>query len=92
MTDVQKLAYCKIVLHAIKYPHCNVRGVLIGRVKGENAAITVVDVIPAIHNNLVSPSLETLFIHLDSYCKEEKLKIVGVYFANSILNDNGYVI
>lgn len=93
MVEVCMLPYSKMVLHAIKYPHCHVRGVLLGRTNGtENGVvekITVVDAIPAIHNVLVTPILETLFIHLDVYCKEEKLKIVGVYFANQNLNENG---
>lgn len=48
----------------------------------------VVDAIPAIHNNLVASNIETLFIHLDVYCEEENLKIVGLYFANQLLHDS----
>src|SRR4051812_39413261 len=99
-------AYCKMILHAIKYPHLTVRGVLLGTrqaVKshqsddGEEAGngvpsptqtTTVLDAIPATHNSLVTPTLELLFIHLDSYCKKEGLSIVGVYFCNQRLGDS----
>jgi hypothetical protein len=92
-------AYLKMVLHAIKYPHCAVRGVLLGessaKLQQSEASeaedyIRIVDVIPAIHTSLLAPTIEILFIHIDAYCKEEKLKIVGLYFSNQLLSDTGY--
>lgn len=83
--EVDSLPYHKMVLHCLKYPHCHIRGVLLGQTMDGGTKIT--DVIPAVHNSLVTPILETLFIHLDSYCKEEKLKILGVYFSNQNLNN-----
>lgn len=55
-------------------------------------AIRVLDSIPAIHTNLLAPIVETLLIHLDSYCIDENLQIVGVYFANQRANDTRYPI
>uniref|UniRef100_A0A915CSE6 MPN domain-containing protein n=1 Tax=Ditylenchus dipsaci TaxID=166011 RepID=A0A915CSE6_9BILA len=75
------------------------RGVLLGRYKTisdksstEDAVqqISIVDAIPGFHNSLVTPRLEILLIHLDAYCQEEKLKIVGFYFANQQATDNGF--
>jgi hypothetical protein len=43
---------------------------------------------PAMHNSLVTPPLEVLFIHLDSYCQGNALSMVGVYFCNQRLGDS----
>lgn len=83
--EVDSLPYHKMVLHCLKYPHCHIRGVLLGQTMDGGTKIT--EVIPAVHNSLVTPIVEILFIHLDSYCKDEKLKILGVYFSNQNLNN-----
>lgn len=103
MIEISTLAYSKIVLHALKYPQYSVRGVLLGynlnksnnfdqsdKTISNNFTVRVVDAIPAIHNNLVASNIETLFIHLDVYCEEENLKIVGLYFANQLLHDSAF--
>jgi len=114
MAFVDSSAYCKMVLHAAKYPHLAVRGLLLGSIQpkptpspsasalngtiepptaeGEDAPketkeVRIVDVVPALHNTLVSPVLETLLIHLDIHCQESGLTVVGVYFCNQRLDD-----
>lgn len=44
-------AYCKIILHAAKYPHCSVNGVLLSKSSGSNKSkeIEFVDAIPLFH-------------------------------------------
>jgi len=69
MFEIGPIAYCKMVLHAIKYPHCSVRGVLLGKRSSKNKEqiedtskfVTVVDAIPGFHTQLLAPPLETLF-------------------------------
>lgn len=50
--------------------------------------LEVVEVVPATHSAILAPTIETLFIHLDAYCKEEQLDIVGVYFCNQLLTNS----
>jgi len=52
--------------------------------------IRITDSIPAIHNCLITPPLEVLFIHLDNYCREEGVEIVGVYYCNQLLGDSHF--
>jgi hypothetical protein len=102
--SIDAVAYCKMILHAMKYPHLAVRGVLLGTRQVDNAhspedepaengnsgtttAIRIVDAIPALHNSIVTPPLEVLFIHLDSHCQEAGLSIVGTYFCNQRFGD-----
>lgn len=95
MAEVGLLSYSKMLLHAVKYPHCTVRGVLLGSEskakEGEatgSSALKIVDAIPALHNALLAPQMEILLIHLDAYCQENRLKIVGFYFANQQATNN----
>ncbi|KAF7633213.1 hypothetical protein Mgra_00007404 [Meloidogyne graminicola] len=85
--NISSISYCKIILHAIKYPHCQIKGILIGKNNCEGG-INVLDVIPALHSALVVPPIEILFVHLDNYCCENKLEIIGFYYANNIFNNN----
>ena len=104
--SIDAVAYCKMILHAMKYPHLAVRGVLLGTREVGNAhsheedesvengnsaattAIRIVDAIPALHNSIVTPPLEVLFIHLDNHCQEAGLSIVGTYFCNQRFGDS----
>ena len=66
-------AHCKILLHAAKYPHCAVNGILLAEDnKGkENKIIKYVDCIPLFHVNLgLSPMLE---ISLLQVCRSSVL-------------------
>uniref|UniRef100_A0A914I0A4 MPN domain-containing protein n=1 Tax=Globodera rostochiensis TaxID=31243 RepID=A0A914I0A4_GLORO len=107
--SVSETAYCKMVLHAIKYPHCAVRGVLLGKrtplTKTEEPSgdtsddgplalseseIEVVEVVPATHSPVLAPTVEAMFVHLDVFCRaEEGTDIVGLYFCNQQLSNNG---
>lgn len=55
-------AYCKIILHAAKYPHCSVNGLLLANRRGKHDAQTdlyIEDAIPLFHICLhVSPMTE----------------------------------
>ena len=56
-------AYCKILLHAVKYPHCAINGLLLAKPKtkleGKPAELQIVDAIPLFHICLhVSPMSE----------------------------------
>lgn len=54
-------AYCKIILHAAKYPHCAINGLLLGKQKNKDgkADLYIEDAIPLFHICLhVSPMAE----------------------------------
>jgi hypothetical protein len=88
MARVETLAYCKMALHAVKFPHCSVHGLLVGRLgSGENLEVRVVDSFPVFHNSVVAPPLEIALIHVEQYCEQRGLKIVGSYFANERKDD-----
>ena len=56
---MNSLAFSKIVMHAAKYPHCAVNGVLLGtKTKGSETSI-ISDSVPLFHINLtLLPPLE----------------------------------
>jgi len=85
MPKVETNAYCKVALHAVKFPHCAVRGFLLGR--GDGADAVVIDAIPVLHGILLAPPVEIALISADTYCEEKKLRIIGCYFANQLIND-----
>ena len=79
-------AYAKIVLHACKFMHTCVNGVLLGE-KGQSRYI--VDAVPLFHATLtISPMLEAALYQIDSFCKARGLRILGYYQANEHISDN----
>lgn len=54
--EISPLAYYKLILHCLKYPHCAVNGVLLGKVgKGTLHAL---DAIPLFHLSLGTTPLQ----------------------------------
>lgn len=94
MSQISTLAYCKVALHAVKFPHSSVHGLLVGRVSSsENGQeIAVTDAFPVFHSIVLAPPLEIALIHVEQWCTENKLKIVGSYFANERKDDERFVI
>ncbi|XP_046373902.1 ER membrane protein complex subunit 8-like [Haliotis rufescens] len=89
MVSVQ--AYCKLLLHAAKYPHCAVNGVLLAEdSKGkEHRGIRFVDCIPLFHISLsLAPMLEAALLQIDAYCRSKGYVIGGYYQANQHYSDN----
>jgi len=55
---LEDLAYAKIILHAFKYPHQTVNGVLLGSQSSPNC-VTIVDAVPLQHHwTNLSPMME----------------------------------
>lgn len=87
-------AYAKIILHAAKYPHCAVNGVLLAestkiddpsRVKELN----IVDSIPLFHQCLhVTPMAEVALTQIDAVAQNSGLIIAGYYAACENFQDN----
>lgn len=83
-------AYSKILLHASKYPHKAVCGVVIAKENADSANnINVVDALPLFHLCLgLAPMMEVALTQVDAYCKSNGLQVVGYYQANESLNNN----
>ncbi|XP_035868201.1 ER membrane protein complex subunit 8 isoform X2 [Phyllostomus discolor] len=92
-------AYCKMVLHGAKYPHCAVNGLLVAEkqkprkdhlpLSGPGAHHTLfVDCIPLFHGTLaLAPMLEVALTLIDSWCKDNSYVIAGYYQANERVKD-----
>ncbi|CDQ84046.1 ER membrane protein complex subunit 8 [Oncorhynchus mykiss] len=87
-------AYCKMLLHAAKYPHCAVNGLLVAEKQKEkkkdshSTPILCVDCIPLFHGTLaLAPMLEVALTLIDTWCKENKYVIAGYYQANERTKD-----
>ncbi|GFN80029.1 ER membrane protein complex subunit 8/9 homolog [Plakobranchus ocellatus] len=89
--NVTVRAHCKILLHAAKYPHAAVNGILLAEDNRnkESKILKFVDAIPFFHVSLgLSPMLEMALLQVESYCKGKNLVIAGYYQANENYNDN----
>ncbi|XP_075224588.1 ER membrane protein complex subunit 8/9 [Lycorma delicatula] len=86
-------AYCKIILHAAKYPHCAVNGVLLaecGKLKESKKPknIVYVDAVPLFHLCLhVSPMAEVALTQIEQMASLNGLAIAGYYIANENIRD-----
>uniref|UniRef100_A0A8C4RCB7 ER membrane protein complex subunit 8 n=1 Tax=Eptatretus burgeri TaxID=7764 RepID=A0A8C4RCB7_EPTBU len=77
-------AYTKMVLHAAKYPHRAVCGLLLGDKRAPDLErVSLVDAVPLFHVALpLAPMLEVALTQLDIWCKEHDLVIAGYYQVN----------
>ncbi|CAL7946032.1 unnamed protein product [Xylocopa violacea] len=85
-------AYCKIILHAAKYPHCAINGLLLAKQKSKsdskNVELRIEDAIPLFHICLhVSPMAEIALTMVDQYAMNKGLVLAGYYLANENIND-----
>ncbi|KAG2470155.1 ER membrane protein complex subunit 8 [Polypterus senegalus] len=84
-------AYCKMLLHAAKYPHCAVNGLLVAEKlkRKEGQPLIFVDCIPLFHGSLaLAPMLEVALSLIDTWCKENKYVIAGYYQANERVKEH----
>uniref|UniRef100_A0A0A9WTW4 UPF0172 protein CG3501 n=1 Tax=Lygus hesperus TaxID=30085 RepID=A0A0A9WTW4_LYGHE len=82
-------AYCKIILHAAKYPHCAINGVLLSDNKRDKKGkLTIVDSVPLFHICLhLVPMAEVALTMVDAMAQSQGLVIAGYYMANEALDD-----
>ncbi|VDN07096.1 unnamed protein product [Thelazia callipaeda] len=82
------LSYAKMILHAYKYPHRAVVGLLIGKSKNSNEIICT-DSLPVLHESAsLSMALEAALIFTDNYCSKHDSTIAGLYFCNESISDS----
>ncbi|KAG7189084.1 hypothetical protein KM043_008663 [Ampulex compressa] len=83
-------AYCKIILHAAKYPHCAINGVLLGRhtSKSSTDEVHIVDAFPLFHVSLhLTPMAEIGLLMAEQKASHKDLFVAGYYYANENIND-----
>lgn len=86
-------AYCKMLLHAMKYPHRAVNGVFLAEKRKNkeygSGTVNIVDSVPLFHLCLsLTPMLEVAVMQVEQYCKSQGLVIAGYYQANEHLKDS----
>lgn len=87
--SVSSRAYAKMILHAAKYPHCAINGLLLtNTATTSNNTIEIVDVMPLFHQCLhVSPMAEIALLQAEALVAADKLQIGGYYAACELLQD-----
>lgn len=72
MSDIKfsRRAYCKIILHAAKYPHCAINGVLLAKSSAKRDDIEFVDVVPLFHISInLTPMAEIALMQVLTLCQ-----------------------
>lgn len=86
---ISSRAYSKMVLHAAKYPHCAINGLLLASGKDSSNNIEIIDVMPLFHQNLhLSPMAEIALVQTEALAASEDLQIAGYYAACELFQDN----
>ncbi|XP_034934053.1 ER membrane protein complex subunit 8 [Chelonus insularis] len=84
-------ACSKIILHAAKYPHCAINGLLLAKQKNKSEKLNdlfIEDAIPLFHQCLhVSPMAEIALTLVDHFAGQNGMVIAGYYLANELLQD-----
>ena len=91
-TTLSNRAYCKLIMHAAKYPHASVNGVLLAekRKLKENKILRFVDCVPLFHLSLgLVPMLEVsllqvMWLWMASCC--ERCKVTYFRHFRNVIN------
>ncbi|TDL23412.1 UPF0172-domain-containing protein [Rickenella mellea] len=84
-------AYVKLALHAAKYPHSRVNGVLLGK-STMSDAVDVIDAVPLLHHwTSLSPSMEIGLDLARNHAQTLGLSVVGYYQASERVDDTTLV-
>ena len=90
--DVSVQAYAKMLLHAAKYPHCAVNGILLAEDSKhkEKKVLRFVDCVPLFHISLtLAPMLEAALLQVlnsdRTYCRSFVLMIYASVNSFSIM-------
>ena len=83
--DLSIRAYAKIILHAAKYPHCAVNGVLLAKIppKGQKTGkLSLIDAIPLFHQNLgLTPMVEVALTQIETHASGVGMAIAGKLYV-----------
>ncbi|KAG6465531.1 ER membrane protein complex subunit 8/9 homolog [Manduca sexta] len=91
---LETAAYAKIILHAAKYPHCAVNGILLAdatkiRDGARNQDLDIVDTVPLFHHSHnLSPMAEIALTQIETVAQSSNRVIAGYYAACENFRDN----
>jgi len=78
--------YVKMIMHALKYPHATVNGVILAKKTKDSE---LVDAVPLFHlGHGLTPMIEVALLQISTKCKERGLVIAGYYQANKYFHDS----
>jgi len=87
--EISTRAYCKMIMHAAKYPSSNINGLLLAKKTGEQRGMKYVDCIPLFHiNTALAPMVEVALAQIENEVGRSGLVISGFYHAHDNLRDN----
>ena len=87
--EISTRAYCKMIMHAAKYPSSNINGLLLAKKTGEQRSVKYVDCIPLFHiNTALAPMVEVALAQIENEVGRSGLMISGFYHAHDNLRDN----
>jgi len=88
--EISTRAFCKILMHAAKYPSSNINGVLLSNSSPRTGtSLKVVDCIPMLHINTgLAPMVEVALAQIEKAVSRNGLTICGLYHAHDNLRDN----
>lgn len=75
MSDIKfsSRAYTKIILHAAKYPHLAINGILLAKESSKGKNLHIVDAVPLFHQCLyVTPMTEVAMVQVNNPFKFSK--------------------
>ena len=87
--EISTRAYCKMIMHAAKYPSSNINGLLLAKKTGDQQGVKYVDCIPLFHiNTALAPMVEVALAQIENEVGRSGLVISGFYHAHDNLRDN----
>nr|XP_019570013.1 PREDICTED: ER membrane protein complex subunit 9 isoform X3 [Rhinolophus sinicus] len=86
--EISARAYVKMCLHAARYPHAAVNGLLLAPAPASGECLCLTDCVPLFHSHLaLSVMLEVALNQVDVWGAQAGLVVAGYYHANAALND-----
>lgn len=78
---VNKLAYCKMILHMAKYPYSSCNGVLLSKKQNDNEnnnRLEISDSFPLFHASItLNPGLEIALLHVILFSLNRKKTLIS---------------
>ncbi|XP_014724096.1 ER membrane protein complex subunit 9 [Equus asinus] len=86
--EISARAYVKMCLHAARYPHAAVNGLLLAPAQRLEECLCLTDCVPLFHSHLaLSVMLEVALNQVDVWGAQAGLVVAGYYHANAALDD-----
>ncbi|XP_029807984.1 ER membrane protein complex subunit 9 [Suricata suricatta] len=86
--EISARAYVKMCLHAARYPHAAVNGLLLAPAPRSGECLCLTDCVPLFHSHLaLSVMLEVALNQVDVWGAQAGLVVAGYYHANAALDD-----